>query len=206
MIVFPPSFLSSSLSSLLPPAILLMLPLSSSSLSSFVSHRRREAATVKDWTNHLQELRDDAKNRRFFHGSAQRRKHNTHPADARVDIGRVGRGRGKWGGVLLAQVLIVSSRGDASRWILYHGVVQFLSVWHNFYRGDTETRNSGFTVARRNVAPVRLWSQNCKNDVRMTRIQCQGGRFWRNGYRQKSAGGEKRFGEKTRGTFFRFIQ
>jgi len=48
--------------------------------------------------------RDDAKNCRFFRGSAQRRKHDTHPADARAGTGRVGRGRGKGGGVLLARV------------------------------------------------------------------------------------------------------
>ena len=42
---------------------------------------------------------DDAKNRsRFFCGSARRRKQDTHPTDARVGTGRVGRGRGKGGG------------------------------------------------------------------------------------------------------------
>ena len=50
-------------------------------------------------------MRNDAKNRsRFFQGSAWRRKHDTHPIDARVGTGHVGRGRGKGGGVLLPQV------------------------------------------------------------------------------------------------------
>ena len=45
---------------------------------------------------------------------AQRRKHNTHPADARVGTGRVGRGRGKGGGVLLARVT-ASFLGEGTR-------------------------------------------------------------------------------------------
>ncbi len=49
--------------------------------------------------------RDDAKNRsKFFRGSARRRKHDTHPTNARVGTGHVGRGRGKGGGVLLPWV------------------------------------------------------------------------------------------------------
>ena len=47
---------------------------------------------------------DDAKIGRFFRGSAQRCKHDTHPADARVGTGHVGRGRGEGGGVLFARV------------------------------------------------------------------------------------------------------
>jgi hypothetical protein len=31
-----------------------------------------------------------------------------------------------------------------------------LAVWRNVYRGDPKTCNSGFTVARGSVAPVRL--------------------------------------------------
>ncbi len=46
----------------------------------------------------------DAKNSRFFRGSVLRRKHDTHPANARTGTGRVGRGRGKGGGVLLVRV------------------------------------------------------------------------------------------------------
>ena len=61
--------------------------------------RQEVAVTVGYWRT-----RDDAKNSRFFRGSAQRRKHGTHPADAHVGTGRVGRGRGKGGGVLLARV------------------------------------------------------------------------------------------------------
>jgi len=38
----------------------------------------------------------------FFMGSARRHKHNTHRTNARVGTGRVGRGLGKGGGVLLA--------------------------------------------------------------------------------------------------------
>ena len=49
--------------------------------------------------------RDDEKNRsRFFCGSTRRCKHDTHPTDARVGTGRVRRGRGKGGGVLLPRV------------------------------------------------------------------------------------------------------
>ena len=40
----------------------------------------------------------------FFGGSARRRKRETHPADTIVGAGRVGRGLGKGGGVLLARV------------------------------------------------------------------------------------------------------
>ena len=50
-------------------------------------------------------------------------------------------------------------------------------VWHKNHRGDPKTCNSGFTVARGSVAPVRLWSQNREHAVLMSRIQCQGGRF-----------------------------
>jgi hypothetical protein len=39
----------------------------------------------------------------FFGGSARRRTRETHPADAIVGTGRVGRGLGKGGGVLLAR-------------------------------------------------------------------------------------------------------
>jgi len=61
--------------------------------------RQEVSVTVGYWR-----ARDDAKNSRFFCGSAQRRKHDTHPADARVGTGRVGRGRGEGGGVLLVRV------------------------------------------------------------------------------------------------------
>ena len=44
---------------------------------------------------------DDAKNSRFFRGSAQRRKHDTHPAEACAGTGRVRRGLGKGGGSLV---------------------------------------------------------------------------------------------------------
>ena len=54
----------------------------------------------------------------------------------------------------------------------------FLMVWHIFYRGENKTRDSGSTVAPGSVAPLPLWSQNRKPDVRMTSIQRQGGRFW----------------------------
>jgi len=58
--------------------------------------------------------RNAAKNSRFFRGSAKRRKHDTHPTDARVGTGRVGRGRGEGGGVLLAWVT-VSFLGEGTR-------------------------------------------------------------------------------------------
>ena len=57
---------------------------------------------------------NDAKNSRFFRGSAKRRKHDTHPTDARVGTGRVGRGRGEGGGVLLAWVT-ASFLGEGTR-------------------------------------------------------------------------------------------
>jgi hypothetical protein len=68
-----------------------------------------------------------------------------------------------------------------SRWNLHHGVVPFtvfLTVWHNFYCGENKTRDYGSTVAWGSVAPLPLWSQNREPDIRMTRIQRQGGRFW----------------------------
>ena len=40
----------------------------------------------------------------YFGGSARRRTRETHPADGIVGAGRVGRGLGKGGGVLLARV------------------------------------------------------------------------------------------------------
>ena len=61
--------------------------------------RREVAVTVGYWRT-----RDDAKNSRFVRGSMQRRKHDTHPANAHVGTGRVGRGHGEGGGVLLAWV------------------------------------------------------------------------------------------------------
>ena len=61
--------------------------------------QREVAVTVGYWLE-----RNDAKNSRFFRGSAKRRKHDSHPTDARVGTGRVGRGRGEGGGVLLARV------------------------------------------------------------------------------------------------------
>jgi len=86
-----------------------------------------------------------------------------------------------------------------SRWNWHHGVVQFnvfLTVWHNFYCGDPDTRDSGFKVARGSVAPMRLRSQNRKHDVTMTRMKCQGGLILgdvrREGDRQNRPGGEKR--------------
>ena len=42
----------------------------------------------------------------FFGGSARRRKRETHPADTIVGAGRVGRGLGKGGGVLLARATV----------------------------------------------------------------------------------------------------
>ena len=47
---------------------------------------------------------DDAKIVNFFGGGARRRKCNRHPADAIVGTGRIGRGLGKGGGVLLMRV------------------------------------------------------------------------------------------------------
>ena len=60
--------------------------------------QREVAVTVGYWL-----ARNDAKNSRFFCGSRQRRKHDTHPADARMH--RACR-EGSWegGGVLLARV------------------------------------------------------------------------------------------------------
>jgi len=71
---------------------------------------------------------------------------------------------GSWegGGSLVGagdSVVPVGRGRDVSRWNWHHGVVQFmvfLTVWRNFYRGDPETRDSGFTVAGGSVAPVRL--------------------------------------------------
>jgi hypothetical protein len=61
--------------------------------------QREVAVTVGYWCT-----RNDAKNSRFFRGSAQRHKHDTQPADARVGTGCVKRGCEKGGGVLLARV------------------------------------------------------------------------------------------------------
>jgi hypothetical protein len=61
--------------------------------------RQEVAVTVGYWL-----MRKDAKNSRFFRGSRRRRKQDSHPADAHVGTGRVGRGRGKGGGVLLPRV------------------------------------------------------------------------------------------------------
>ena len=61
--------------------------------------QREVAVTVGYWL-----ARNDAKNSRFFRGNGRRRKHDSHPADARVGTGRVGRGRGKGGRVLLPRV------------------------------------------------------------------------------------------------------
>jgi len=68
------------------------------------------AVTVGYWRAH-----DDAKNSRFFRGSAQRRKHDTHPAEACAGTGRVGRGLGKGGGVLLARVTASCLVEDTTR-------------------------------------------------------------------------------------------
>jgi len=71
--------------------------------------QREVAVTIGYWRTH-----NDAKNSRFFRGSAQRRKHDTHHTDARVGTGRVGRGRGVGGGVLLARVT-ASLLGEGTR-------------------------------------------------------------------------------------------
>jgi hypothetical protein len=49
----------------------------------------------------------------YFGGSARRRTRETHPADAIVGAGRVGRGLGKGGGVLLAR-LTALLEGDST--------------------------------------------------------------------------------------------
>ena len=85
--------------------------------------------------------RDDAKNRsRFFRGSARRRKQDTHRTDACVGTGRVGRGRGKGGGVLLPQVTALFL-GEGTRHVTMEiapwcgATICILTVWRIFYRG-----------------------------------------------------------------------
>jgi hypothetical protein len=71
--------------------------------------RREVAVTVGYWR-----ARDDAKNSRFFGGSAQRRKHDTPPVDKRVGTGRVGRGRGTGGSLVGAGDSVVPGGGGAA--------------------------------------------------------------------------------------------
>ena len=43
-------------------------------------------------------------------------------------------------------------------------------VWRNFYSGEKKTRDSGFTVARGSVAPVRLHRPICHEGIYTLRI------------------------------------
>ena len=71
--------------------------------------RQEVSVTVGYWR-----ARDDAKNSRFFCGSAQRRKHDTHLAATCVGTGQVGRGCGEGGGVMLVRVT-ASLLGEGTR-------------------------------------------------------------------------------------------
>ena len=71
--------------------------------------QREGAVKVEYWCVH-----DNAKNCRFFGGSALRRKREAHTTDACVGTGRVGWGLGKGGGVLLVWVT-ASFLGEGTR-------------------------------------------------------------------------------------------
>jgi hypothetical protein len=72
--------------------------------------RQEVAVTVGYWR-----ARNDAKNSRFFRGSLQRRKHDTHPTNTCVGTGHVGRGSwGGWGSLFGVGESIVPWGGDAA--------------------------------------------------------------------------------------------
>ena len=96
----------------------------------------------------------------FFGGSARTRKRDTHPADAIVGTGRVGRGLGKGGGVLLARAtascLVEDTRchDDGNCTHTFSGGGRFFT--------PRERQAPGFrdVVARASDTPVRLRRQN----------------------------------------------
>ncbi len=113
--------------------------------------------------------RDDAKNRsRFFWGSARRRKHYTHRTDARVCTGRVGRGLGKGGGVLLALgtasclVEETTCQCDGNFIIVASFLVAGGSIVTPWER---QTPSFCDVVARAIDTPVRLRRQNRKRNL-----------------------------------------
>jgi hypothetical protein len=117
--------------------------------------QREVAVTVGYWL-----ARNDAKNSRFFRGSGRRRKHDTHPADARMH--RACR-EGSWegGGSLVGEGgSVVPWGGDAT---CHDG--NCTMVWCNLpyfrlcgviFTTGKKTRDSGSTVARGSVAPLQL--------------------------------------------------
>ena len=112
--------------------------------------------------------RNDAKNSRFFRGSAKRRKHDTHPTDARVGTGRVGRGRGKGGGVLLAlgtaSCLVEDTTCQRDGNVIV--VASFLVAGGSIFTPwERRTPDFGGIVARANNTPVPLRHQNRERNL-----------------------------------------
>jgi hypothetical protein len=122
----------------------------------------------------------------YFSGeSARRRKREIHPADAIVGTGRVGRGRGKGGGVLLARVT-ASFLGEGTRRVAMEIAPWCRAIYCIFGRGgsiftpwERQTPNFGDVVARANDTPVPLRRQNRERNLSSWRKISHRGQFRR---------------------------
>ena len=122
----------------------------------------------------------------YFSGeSARRRKRKIHPANAIVGTGRVGRGRGKGGGVLLARVTALFL-GEGTRRVTMEIAPWCGAIYCIFGRGGSiftpwGRQTTGFrdVVARASNTPVRLRRQNRDHIVSSSRNISHRGQFRR---------------------------
>jgi hypothetical protein len=119
----------------------------------------------------------------FFGGSARTRKRDTHPADAIVGTGRVGRGLGKGGGVLLARAtascLVEDTRchDDGNCTIVWCNLWYFSGGGAIFTPREGQTPGFRDVVACANDTPVPLRRQNRDIALRAWRIIAHRGRY-----------------------------
>ena len=139
--------------------------------------QREVAVTVGYWL-----ARNDAKNSRFFRGSGRRRKHDTHPADARMH--RVCQ-EGSWegGGVLLARVAALFL-GEGTRRVTMEIAPWCGAIYYVFSRGGSifttwGRQTTGFrdVVAHPSNTPVQLCCQNRDHIVSSSRNISHRGQF-----------------------------
>ena len=123
----------------------------------------------------------------YFSGESarRRRKRKIHPANAIVGTGRVGRGRGKGGGVLLARVTALFL-GEGTRRVTMEIAPWCGAIYCIFGRGGSiftpwGRQTTGFrdVVARASNTPVRLRRQNRDHIVSSSRNISHRGQFRR---------------------------
>ena len=138
--------------------------------------RREVAVTVTYW-----HARDDAKNSSFFSLGARGGGSAIHPADALVGTGRVGRGLGKGGGVLLARATAASCLVEDTRCQDDGNCIIVASIFDGCgtFFTPRERQTPGFrdVVARANDTPVPLRRQNRDKALRAWRIIAHRGRY-----------------------------